>query len=340
MRRTHLLAPIAVLALIPALAGCGDDGGSDSDSDPKDDSHPVVALTEEQIAEAVLQADNLGEGWTAEPSEEDEEDTAPDCLAEVESLIDQLERKARGGTEFAYGDSDLSVESTVSAYEDENAITALFDQVQTVLGACGSVSDTDEDGNTTELTLTVDDAATHADVDDQYHLSGTGTYTTASGQSADIYLEQTSVRVGPNVATINTFGLQSRTEEHATWAGIAVERLVDVAHGEEPEATTAPAPEGAETEPTDTETDTDTDTDTDSTVDPETKATLVNSLEAAGLTPEQADCVAEKVLSGGLSEEQIDALERDEAESGLSPEDEQEVVDLIAESTTACVSAG
>ena len=35
----------------------------------------------------------------------------------------------------------------MSAYADENAITAIFDQVQTVLAACTTVTGTDGDGN-------------------------------------------------------------------------------------------------------------------------------------------------------------------------------------------------
>lgn len=237
---TRALAPLAVLALISALAaGCSDDGDdSDDTADEKDVA--VEALTAEQIAEAVLQPDNLGDGWTSAPST-DEESTAPGCLADLEVLTEQLERQDRGGTEFSYGDI-LTVESTVSTYADETAISAIFDQVQTVAAACTTVTGPDGNGNEWNVTLTTTDEARYDDVDDQYSVTGSGTLTTPDGTDVQIYLEQTAARLGPNVASISTFDLEARTTEHAAWAEIAIDRFVDVAEGEEPEATTAPAP--------------------------------------------------------------------------------------------------
>lgn len=58
---TRALAPVAVLALISALAGYSDDdSGSDGNTDVED--KPVVALAADQISQAVLQPDNMGEG--------------------------------------------------------------------------------------------------------------------------------------------------------------------------------------------------------------------------------------------------------------------------------------
>ncbi|MDZ5622625.1 hypothetical protein [Nocardioides bizhenqiangii] len=237
------LAPVAVLALVSALAaGCGDDD-SDSDSDGEEQDTPAAALTADQIAQAVLQPDNMGEGWTSEPSTDDE-GTAPGCLAGVETLTEQLDRQDRGGTEFSFGEV-LTVESTVSAYAEEAAITAIFDQVQSVISACTTVTGPDSDGNEWNVTLATTDEQVYDDVDDQYSVSGSGTITTPDGVSFDIYLEQTAVRVGPNVASISTTDTQSRTTEHQAWAEIAVERLVDVVEGEEPEPTTAPGPADA-----------------------------------------------------------------------------------------------
>lgn len=241
------LAPLAVLALVSALAaGCGGDEDSegDDDADTEQDT-PVVALTEDEIAVALLQDDNLGEGWTSEPSGED--DTAgPGCFGDIDALTDGLAEKAKAGTEFAYGDAELPfVESTVTAYDDELAITGVFDQVQTVLAACSTISDTDDEGVTWDLAMTFDDAETYDDVDDQFQLSASGSFTQPGRDAVDIYIEWTTVRLGPNVATVSTIDTQERADEHATWTEIAVERLEAVAEGEEPEATTAPAPEGS-----------------------------------------------------------------------------------------------
>jgi hypothetical protein len=242
-RTARALAPIGVLALVAVLAaGCSDDSDGDDESEDEPDAK-ITALTDEQIAEAVLQDDNLGEGWASEPATDDDS-VGPGCFGDIDTLTDGLEEKAKGGTEFAYGETELPyVESTITAYGDDNAITAVFDQVQTVLGGCSTVSDTDEDGGQWDLTLTYDESATYDDVDDQFHLTATGTFL-QSGATAptSIIIDWTTVRVGPNVGTVTTIDTQPRATEHAVWAEIAVERLTDVAEGEEPEATTAPAP--------------------------------------------------------------------------------------------------
>lgn len=266
MRRTTLvrprrlarsLAPVAVLALVSAFAaGCGDDGDGDADDeetvvvdqdgntvdpDENESDDGLPPLTADQIAEAVLQPENLGDGWTAEPSSEDD-GAAPGCLGDIETITDGLAEQDKGGTEFTYGDDDFpAVESTVSAYADEAAITAVFDQVQVALTGCTTIAETDEDGFTWDLTLTADEEVT-LDVDDQSNVSASGTLTPEGGEALDIYIEWTNVRVGPNIGAITTFDLEPRAEEHDVWTEIAVERLKAVVEGEEPEATTAPAP--------------------------------------------------------------------------------------------------
>lgn len=237
------LAPVAVAALVAVLAvGCSDDGDPDSDATDDERKAPMGALTEAQIAEAVLQEENLGEGWTSEPSDDDEDDQAPGCLGDIEGLTDGLPEKARGGTEFTYGEQERPlIESTISAYADQAAITALFDQVQVALTGCTTISDTDDDGVTWDLALTSDEEVS-LEVDDQSNVSATGTLTTEQGETVDIYIEWTNVRVGHNIGSITTFDVEPRTAEHDTWAQIAVDRLNAVIAGEEPETTTAPAP--------------------------------------------------------------------------------------------------
>lgn len=255
MRRTtrfRSLAPVAVLAVV-AFSATACNGDSDKDADAPEtvivnqdgetiggDPSTVAPLTADQISQAVLQDANMGQGWTSAPSTEDDT-TAPGCLADVETLTDGLEESDKAGTEFSYGDI-LTVESTVSAYPDATALGAVFDQVQTAVAACTSVTGPDGSGNDWNLTLTSTDDAGYEGVDDQYSTSGSGTLTTSDGTEVDIYLEQTAVRIGPNVASISTFDIKPRTTEHDVWAQIGVDRFVAVANGEEPAATTAPAP--------------------------------------------------------------------------------------------------
>lgn len=241
------LAPVAVLALVSALAaGCGDNGDSDSASDDKEGNEEakVTALTADQIEQAVLQPDNMGEDWTAEPETDDDETAAPGCFAEIDTLTEGLTEEARGGTEFTYSIGLPTVESTITAYADENAIAAVFDLVQTVLEACTSIAGPDGDGNEWNLTLETSDDATY-EADDQFSMSANGSLTQADGDESQVYLEWTSVRIGPNVAAVTTIDIEPRTDDHATWSQIAVDRLNAVVNGEEPETTTAPAPADA-----------------------------------------------------------------------------------------------
>ena len=255
MRRTariRTLAPLAVLALVAATtAACNDDGSDDASAQETivvdqegqtigGDPDAAPPLTADQISQAVLQDDNMGDGWTSTPSTEDDS-TAPGCLADVETLTEGLTKKDKAGTEFTYGDI-LTVESTVTAYTDATSLAAVFDQVQVAVGACTDVTGPDGDGNNWDLTLASTDDAGYDGVDDQYSVSGNGTLTTADGTSVDIYLEQTAVRIGANVASISTFDLKPRSTEHDVWAQIAVDRFVAVVNGDEPAATTAPAP--------------------------------------------------------------------------------------------------
>lgn len=256
MRRTahfRALAPIAVLALVAVTAAaCGDDGGTsgtddrqtvvvDENGDPVDQGDAgVEPLTEDQIAQAVLQSENLGDGWTSAPSTDDDSE-APGCLADIDTLTEGLVKKDKAGTEFDHGDA-LSVESTVTAYEDEVSLAAVFDQVQEAVAACTTVSGPDGDGNQWDITLATNTDALYDGVDDQYTLTASGTITTSDGTAVDVYLEQTAARLGPNVSSVSTFDISDRTTEHGAWTQIAVDRLISVANGEEPAATTAPAP--------------------------------------------------------------------------------------------------
>jgi hypothetical protein len=250
--RVRSLAPLAVLALVAATtAGCNDDSGKDADAQETvvvdqngqtigGDPDALPAMTPDQISQAVLQDDNMGDGWTSAPYT-DSDTAAPGCLSDVKTLTAGLQKKDKGGTEFSYGDTP-SVDSTVSAYADATALGAVFDQVQVAVAACTKVTGPDGDGNNWDVTLTSTDDPGYEGVDDQYSVSGTGTLTTPDGTTVDIYLEQTAVRIGANVASVSTFDLQSRTTEHDAWAQIAVDRFVAVANGDEPAATTAPAP--------------------------------------------------------------------------------------------------
>lgn len=239
-RRARFPALISGLALVTALAACSD-GDSDSDDDGGSEDE-VAALTEDQAAEAVLQEDNLGPDWSAEPVTEDDDTTAgPGCFADIDTLTEGLTKVTSVGTEFTYSVGVPIVKSTATAYDEEIAVAAVFDQVQTVLEACTTIDGPDGDGNEWDLAVETSDEQTY-DAEDQFSLSASGTFTQAGGDESPIYLEWTSARVGPNVATVTTLDTESRADEHAALAQVAVDRMNAVIDGEEPAATTVPAP--------------------------------------------------------------------------------------------------
>ena len=96
-RRTgpsRALAPIATLALVAlAATACSDDDGGDDSDDGDERQAPLAALTSAQIDEALLQAENLGEGWTSAPGTEG--DTDPEIFQRLAgSSADEIRRRA------------------------------------------------------------------------------------------------------------------------------------------------------------------------------------------------------------------------------------------------------
>lgn len=256
-RTARPLASVAVLALTSVLAaGCGDgdeDAGevvtetvtvTPGQTDGGDTGEEGAAtFTEEQAIAAILQPDNFSDAWSSEPgSDDDEEEPAPGCLGEIDALTEELPKAAEADSTYEYGDSGApSVDSGLSAYADEAELVARFDEVQAALVSCTSVTGTDSDGLSYDLTLSADEDVTYDGVDDQINMTASGTVSQGE-ESLEIYLVSTMVRIGANVATIATTHLEDPADLHAVYAEIGVERAVAVATGDEPEATTAPDP--------------------------------------------------------------------------------------------------
>lgn len=237
------LAAVAVLALVAtSAAACGDDDKSDG-SDSGGTTSSVGALSEDQLGQAVLQPDNLGDGWTQEPSEEDDS-TSPGCLAEVQAITDAVDEAAKVAFDYTYGDAGVPlVTSSASAFDDEEVLTSAFEDAKDALSACDTVTGTDSDGTVYNLTLSYDDTVAEG-VDDQVNLTLDGSIT-VNGEDATIAERITMVRLGPNVATtaMVDFGDSSAVAAFDDYRQIAIDRFVAVANGEEPAATTGPAPE-------------------------------------------------------------------------------------------------
>ena len=65
-----------------------------------------------------------------------------------------------------------------------------------------------------------------------------------------------------------------------------------------------------------------------------------NLAENGGVTEEQADCIAKDVFDADLSDDQIDALDRRRQleDTDLSERGQTELVEVITEATTACIT--
>jgi hypothetical protein len=241
----HRLAAVAVLALVAtSAAGCGGDDKSDSssDSDSSSSAGAVSELSEDQLGQAVLQPENLGDGWTQTPSD-DSDDSSPGCLAEVQAITDSVDEAAKVSFDYTYGDAGIPlVTSSASAFDDQDTLVQAFDEVKNKLAACSTVTGTDADGTAYDLTMSYDDTATDG-VDDQVNLTLEGSITT-NGTDTAIAERITMVRLGPNVATTAMLNLGDSSAVGAfdSYQQIAIDRIVAITNGDEPAATTAPAP--------------------------------------------------------------------------------------------------
>ena len=255
-RRLGALASIALVAgMATACGGDGDDepeaeetvtvtAGAEESETTDEDGEGGTPLTEAQLQEVVLSADNLGEGWTGGPSdEEDETDEGPGCLGDIDEITESVEEAEEVDVTYGYGEVGLpQVESGASTFDDEATIATAFDDVQAALTTCTTVQGTDDEGSTYDLTLVADETTSDDALDDQINLTGSGSVTDSSGNDFQISLHLTMARLGTTVVTIGTTDFSDQSAAHEVYAQIGIDRLVAVSSGQTPPATVAPAP--------------------------------------------------------------------------------------------------
>ena len=266
-RTARPLGAVAALVLVPLLAaGCGDDGGDagaeetetvfvdqdgnvidddGSEDDSDDDAGP--ALTEEQLAVVVLTQENLGDGWTGGPVEDDDDDegTAPGCFDELGTISDSLDDQevAEHDAEYSYGETGLpSVESGSVSFVEAAPVAEAFTQIKDVLSTCTTVTGADSNGTEWDVTVTYDDTVVSDATDEQVNYTAAGTLTDTEGNSFEISVHATLVRIGRNVIDITTTAFEDQSVLHDAAVGIGIDRLVSVIIDSEPSETTAPAP--------------------------------------------------------------------------------------------------
>ena len=256
--RSLLASSLTLLVIATAATACGDDGDKDRDEDDgrsSESASPSEAeegseepdadggtLSDDQIELAAITLDNLGEGWAEEPAEDDEDDDdeAPGCLGDIDRLTESLDDAGEFDVTYGHGEQGLpQVDSGVTTFANEDALTALFDQFQAELSKCSAVS-WDDDGTKYELTFAVAPDLSGIEVDDQSSFVASGQLTTDTGETSPLHLYGSFFRVGPNIATVSSTSLSEIPAEHEAWAIIGADRLSAVVAGEEPEETTAP----------------------------------------------------------------------------------------------------
>lgn len=243
--RSTLVASVTLLAVAAGASACGDDSSDDDADDTRSESTSDTSgtLSADQVDEAVISLDNLGDGWTEEDVDPDDEDEdGPGCFGEIGRITEDVDPEEKAERKYGYGDQGMpQLNTKISSFDDPDLVADLFDQVEKAAEACTSIDYTEGEWTydldmRTLTDLPLDDI----DIDDQFSFVASGTLTSGS-QTADMYLYYTMVRVGPTVASIATTGLEDVASEQQELVKVGAARLAAVAGGKTPESTVIPA---------------------------------------------------------------------------------------------------
>jgi hypothetical protein len=245
-RTSTALAGLAAIALL--AAGCGDDSGSGGGG------NDVETLSQEQVEQALLTIDNLGPGFVVaeeDDDEEDEDDSGLGCLFSdiEESPLDKLAEddnvEAEVEYEFQAEIPSPGVQHSISSSpevdpDDEDVLQPIVDAID----GCTEVDETDDEGNVLDLAVSYDTEISDEKADEQVNLFAEGTMTTPDGVEVPISFRFAFTRLDNNLSMLGVFTVfdDNGGPLFDAYQQIAVDRLAAVIDGEEPEATTAPAP--------------------------------------------------------------------------------------------------
>ncbi|MDN5743578.1 MAG: hypothetical protein L0H31_00485 [Nocardioidaceae bacterium] len=259
--RSRLATSVALLAVAAGATACGSDT-DDTDADPSSDAstgqatdqptdqptgQATGALSSDQVQEAAITMDNLGDGWSEETDDSDESDDdsdAPGCFGEISDITKRVEATEKAERTYAYGDQGLpQVTSKVSSYDDADTLSGLFDQVEDTAEGCSAINFTEDDYEYDLQVKTFPDLPLD-DVDDQFTFAAGGsvTSTTSSSDTASMYLYYTMIRVGSTVTTVATTAIDDAVNQQQALAETAAARLTAVVAGDNGEETAIPAP--------------------------------------------------------------------------------------------------
>jgi hypothetical protein len=251
-------AAAAALSLSFVLAACGggdeetaDDPTTAESSDTESSESPETdetdepttepagtVLTEEQLASALLTAEDLPGGYVLEPEDDSEEDGGGfegSCLEDIGDLTDNEEFESDEEAEAAFlleGDAgQSSVESGVESYADEQQVIDALASFSEVVSGCTESSGTDEDGLQFDLQIESDQTVSLEGVDEQARVAVEGTITT-QGLELPVLFGFNVARIGNNIVTIATSDIGEVGEgivpQTDAVAQVSVDRLAEI----------------------------------------------------------------------------------------------------------------
>lgn len=226
---------VATAGLLVACGGGSEEGGSGGPG--------TVVLDDDQVERALLTLDNLPDGWVESSEDDDDDEDAPGCLANLDDL-EGTDSESDADIDFEAGD-DIglpALSNGVASFGSERDVTEAMDTFRDAFEDCNHIDYTDpEDGTTIVLDFESDDEKSSPEVDDQFNLKATGTI--ASGLELPFGLWVSVARIDNHTTTVMLTDLDLGTGTLLDpYTAIAVDRLVAVIDGEDPEATQGPAP--------------------------------------------------------------------------------------------------
>lgn len=186
----------------------------------------------------------MPDGWVVSTDdEEDDDDDAPGCLGELDDT-DEPDSESDADVDFE-ADDELGLPALtngVASFKSERDVTEAMEAIRDALEDCDNVDYTDpDDGTQIVLDFDSNDEKSSPDVDDQFNLTATGTI--SNGLEFPFGLWLSVVRVDNHTTSVLITDLSEDSESMLNpFTKMAVDRLVAVIKGEEPEVTQGPAP--------------------------------------------------------------------------------------------------
>ena len=173
MRSPRLLAGVVALLLVPALAGCADDDGADTDK--------VRPMSEEKAQAALLTRDDLGPGYQEQPPDDDGDNEGMDCLSRAARDFEQakaateleLEYRKPGAAEDL---SEVSVLTGFSSYAEKDRAETTLDELRSAMQDCRT-AEYEEGEATIHFEIEVSDDRSSEALDQQVNVTLDGAIT-------------------------------------------------------------------------------------------------------------------------------------------------------------------